>query len=191
MSLDNPAIASRIRSRGLGHWLRERDYAMRLLFLTLFLGLIAVTRTAAAPQQPISTHVTQEVAQLQVDVEGLQTTPDGLYVLVTLASHNPTATPHTIGLHQWANAHTQLGDNMHQRYTLVQTFGIGYGYDRHDWLALDAHSHATAAFLFRIEDPRDRKATSYTFISEQQIVGDDPHRLIPFAIALDHLTPHP
>ncbi len=35
MSLDNPAIVSRIRSRGLGHWPSERDYAMRLLVLTL------------------------------------------------------------------------------------------------------------------------------------------------------------
>jgi len=164
---------------------------MRILFLTLLLGLIAVTRTAAAPQKPISTHVPREVAQLQVDAAGLQTTPDGLYVLVTLTYHNPTATPRIIGLHQWANAHTQLGDNVQQHYTLVQTFGIGYGYDRHDWLALDAHGHATAAFLFRIEDPTDRKATSYTFTSEQQIVGDDPHRLISFAIALDRLTPHP
>jgi hypothetical protein len=51
MSLDSPAIASRIRSRGLGHWPRERGYAMRLLFLALLLGLIAVTRTVAAPQQ--------------------------------------------------------------------------------------------------------------------------------------------
>ena len=127
MSLDNPAIVSRIRSRGLGHWPRERDYAMRLLFLTLLLGLIAVTRTAAAPQKPISTHVPREVAQLQVDAAGLQTTPDGLYVLVTLTYHNPTATPRTIGLHQWANAHTQLGDNVQQHYTLVQRLGSAMG----------------------------------------------------------------
>lgn len=102
---------------------------MHILFLALLLGLIAVTHTVAAPQQPISTHVTQEVTQLRVDVEGPRTTPDGLYVLVTLTYHNPTATPRTIGLHQWANTHNQL--------------------------------------------------------------GDDPHRLISFAIALDHLTPHP
>ena len=164
---------------------------MHILFPALLLGLIAVSRTIAPPQQPVSTHVTQEVTQLRVDVERLQTTPDGLYVLVTLAYHNPTATPRTIGLHQWANAHTQLGDNVHQHYTLVQAFGIGYGYDRHDWLVLEPHGHATAALLFRIEDPTDRKATSYTFTSEQQVIGDDPHRLIPFAIALDHLTPHP
>ena len=111
---------------------------MHILFPALLLGFIAVTRTIAATQQPVSTHVTQEVTQLRVDVERLQTTPDGLYVLVTLAYHNPTATPRTIGLHQWANAHTQLGDNVHQHYTLVQTLGIGYGYDRHDWLVLEA-----------------------------------------------------
>jgi hypothetical protein len=163
---------------------------MRLLFLAL-LYLLVVTRTAAAPQQLISTHISQEVVPLRVDVEGLQTTLDGLYVLVTLAYHNPTATPRTIGLHQWANAHTRLRDDLHQSYTLLQTFGIGYGYDRRDWLTLDAQGHATAAFLFRIGDPRGRKVTFYTFTSEQQIVSDDPHRLIPFVIALDHLTPHP
>src|SRR5262249_22112567 len=161
-------------------------YGMRILFLVL-LYLLVVTRTAATPQQLISMHAPQEVVQLRVDGEGLQTTPDGLYVLVTLTYHNPTATPRTIGLHQWANAHTRLRDDLRQSYTLLQTFGIGYGYDRRDWLTLDTQGHAAVAFLFRIEDPRDRKATSYTFTSEQQIVSDDPHRLIPFTIRLDHL----
>jgi len=114
---------------------------------------------------------------------------EGVFVLVILAYHNTTATPLSIGLQQWANAKTQLVDNVHNSYTLLQTFGIGYGYDRQYWLVLDAHGHATAAFLFRAGDPSNKKATRYTLTSGQQVIVDDPATAGLFTIALRDLTP--
>jgi len=149
----------------------------------------AILIASAQPPQPATLISTKGVTPLPVAVEGLQVRIEGVFVLVILAYHNTTATPLSIGLQQWANAKTQLVDNVHNSYTLLQTFGIGYGYDRQYWLVLDAHGHATAAFLFRAEDPSNQKATRYTLTSGQQVISDAPTAVGLFTIALRDLTP--
>ena len=149
----------------------------------------AILIASAQPPQPATLISTKGVTSLPVAVEGLQVRIEGAFVLVILAYHNTTATPISIGLQQWANAKTQLVDNVQNSYTLLQTFGIGYGYDRRYWLMLDAHGQATAAFLFRAEDPSDKKATRYTLTSGQQVIIDDTTTEGIFTIALRNLTP--
>ena len=150
---------------------------MKPYALAIILGL---TLTASAqPRQP-----------LPVNVEALHVRTEGAFVLVILAYHNPSATPLTIGLQQWANAFTRLGDDAHNSYTLIQTSGIGYGYDARDWFMLDAQGHATAAFLFRAEDPANTPPTRYTFTSGQQLRSADAPTSTTFTVSLGNLTPH-
>jgi hypothetical protein len=163
---------------------------MKALSLSLFLGLTCTILTASAqPPQPATLIAPKGAAPLPVAVEGLQVRIEGAYVLVILAYHNTTAAPISIGLQQWANATTSLVDNAYNSYTLLQTFGIGYGYDRRYWLMLDAHGQATAAFLFRAEDPSDKKATRYTLSSGQRVSIDDTTAAGMFTITLRDLIP--
>ena len=163
---------------------------MKALSLSLILCLTCTILIASAqPPQPATLIDTKGVTPLPVAVEGLQVRIEGAFVLIILAYSNTTATPISIGLQQWANATTRLVDDVHNSYTLLQTFGIGYGYDRHYWLMLDAHGHATAAFLFRAEDPSDKRATRYTLTSGQQVIIDDTTTEGIFTIALRDLTP--
>ena len=149
----------------------------------------AILIASAQPPQPATLISTKGVTPLPVAVEGLQVRIEGVFVLVILAYHNTTGTPISIGLQQWANATTHLVDDVHNSYTLLQTFGIGYAYDWRYWLVLEAHGHATAAFLFRAEDPSDKKATRYTLTSGQQVIIDDTTTEGIFTIALRDLTP--
>jgi hypothetical protein len=161
---------------------------MKALFLTLIISLTCAILTASAQSpQPAILTPTKGVTALPVAVEGLEVRVEGTFVLVTLAYHNATATPLSIGLQQWANAMTGLVDDVHNSYTLLQTFGIGYGYDRRYWLALEAHGYATATFLFRAEDPSSKQATRYTLTSGQQVIADDPTTGGLFTIALRNL----
>jgi hypothetical protein len=163
---------------------------MKALSLSLIVCLTcAILMASAQPPQPATLSPAKGVPPLPIAVEGLQVRIEGVFVLVILAYHNTTATPLSIGLQQWANARTHLVDDVHNSYTLLQTFGIGYGYDRRYWLALDAHGHATVAFLFRAEDPSDKKATRYTLTSGQQVINDDATTGSIFTIALRNLTP--
>ena len=112
----------------------------RSLMTFLLCGLGALL-TACAPRPPVP-----------VAIDGVTVRTEGAFVLVSLAYANPTATPLTIGLQPRANARTHLADDTHQSYTLMATFGIGYGADPHDWLALAPQEHATVSFLFRAND---------------------------------------
>ena len=141
---------------------------------------LALTLTVAAHPRP----------PLPVDVKALHLRIDGAFVLVVLAYYNPTATPLTIGLQQWANAFTQLSDDAHNSYTLMQTSDIGYGYDPRDWLTLDAQGRATATFLFRAENLAGTLPTRYTFTSGQQLRSNDAVNSVPFTVSLGNLTPH-
>ena len=163
---------------------------MKALALSLIVGLAgAILIASAQPPQPATLIPTKGITPLPMTVEGLQVRVEGAFVLVTLAYHNTTATPLSIGLQQWANATTQLVDDVHNSYTLLQTFGIGYGYDRRDWLVLEAHGHATASFLFRAEDPSGKQATRYTLTSGQQVSIDGTTTEGIFTVALRNLTP--
>jgi len=108
-----------------------------------------------------------------VDVDAFQVRPEGALVWVVLAYHNPTATPLHIGLHQWANACTQLVDDVHITYTLLQTVGMGYGSDPRDWLTLAPDARATVTFLFRAADPGDTPPRRYTLRSAQLMRRDE------------------
>jgi len=163
---------------------------MKPYALTIILCLTLACTVLAQPPQPTPTNPTQHFTPLHVDVELLHVRPAGAFVLVMLAYHNTTATPLTIGLQQWANAFTHLGDEAHNNYTLIQTSGIGYGYDPRDWLTLDAEGRATATFLFRAEDPADTPPTRYTFSSGQQLRSNDAPKVAPFTVSLRNLTPH-
>jgi hypothetical protein len=113
---------------------------------------------------------------------------EGAFVLVNLAYANPTATPLTIGLQPWANARTQLADDTPQSYTLLATFGIGYGSDQRDWLALAPQEHATVSFLFGANDRTAPPPTRYTFTSEQQM-RSTATTIVPFTLALSPRAP--
>ena len=163
---------------------------MKALSLCLLVCLTcAILMASAQSPQPATLIPTKGVTPLPVAVEGLQVRVEGAFVLVTLAYHNTAATPLSIGLQQWANARTNLQDDVHNSYTLLQTFGIGYGYDRRDWLALETHGHATVAFLFRAEDLFSKKATRYTLTSGQLVSIDGTTTEGLFTVALRNLTP--
>ena len=125
-----------------------------------------------------------------MDVEAVQVRPEGALVWVILAYHNPTATPLHLGLHQWANACTQLVDDVHNTYTLLQTVGMGYGYDPRDWLTLAPDARATVAFLFRAEAPGDTATRRYTLTSPQLVRRDEATPVTVFTVALRDLLPH-
>ncbi len=152
---------------------------MKPYVLAIILCLTLTLTVSAQPRQPLS-----------VNVEALHVRTVGAFVLVMLAYHNPTTTPLTIGLQQWVNAFTHLDDDAHHSYTLIQTSGIGYGYDPRDWLTLDAQGRATAAFLFRAEDPPGTPPTRYTFTSGQQLRSADTPKIAAFTVSLRNLTPH-
>ena len=101
----------------------------------------------------------------------------------------PTPPPLTIGLQQWANARTHLADDTHQSYTLLATSGIGYGDDRHAWLALAPQGHATVSFLFRAEDPTATSPTRYTLTSGQQLRSGAAATVVPFTLSLSQSVP--
>jgi hypothetical protein len=163
---------------------------MKALALSPILCLTcAILLAAAQPPQPATLLAKKGVPPLPLAVEAHEVRIEGAFVLVILAYHNPTATPMSIGLQPWGNATTRLGDDVRNSYTLLQTFGIGYGSARRYWLGLEAHGHATVALLFRVENPTDKKATRYTLTSGQQLIVGDTPTADRFTVALRDLTP--
>jgi hypothetical protein len=160
---------------------------MTLSALALLLGLalpgLAAQLPACMPQQGPD-------APFPANIEAPQVHTEGLLVWILLAYHNPTATPLHIGLHQWANACTQLVDDVHNTYTLLQTVGIGYGYDPQYWLTLAPDGRATVVFLFRAEAPAATPPTRYTLRSTQLWRRDDATPVTAFMVALPDLIPH-
>jgi hypothetical protein len=71
----------------------------------------------------------------------------------------------------------------------MATFGIGYGADARDWLALAPQEHATVAFLFRAHDRTATAPTRYTFTSGQQLRRDDATPVVPFTLTLSPSAP--
>jgi len=163
---------------------------MKLYALAIILCLALTLTVSAQPAQPTSANSTQHFAPLPVDVEVLHVRTEGAFVLIILAYHNTTATPLTIGLQQWANAFTRLGDDLYNSYTLMQTSGIGYGYDPRYWLTLEPQGGATAAFLFRAEDPAATPPARFTFTSGQQLRSSEDPKVATFTVSLRNLTPH-
>ena len=161
---------------------------MKPSVLALLLGC-ALTCTAVA-QPPACFPPRPSRAPLPVDVEAVQVRAEGALVWVILAYHNPTATPLHLGLSQWANACTQLVDDVHTTYTLLQTVGIGYGYDPRDWRTLAPDARATVAFLFRAEAPGDTAPRQYTLTSAQLARRDEATPVTAFTVALRGLLPH-
>lgn len=149
----------------------------RSLMTFLLCGLGALL-TACAPRPPVP-----------VAIDGVTVRTEGAFVLVSLAYANPTATPLIIGLQPRANARTHLADDTHQSYTLMATFGIGYGADPHDWLALAPQEHATVSFLFRANDLTAPSPTRYTLTSEQQLRSGDAMPVVPFTLTLTPSIP--
>jgi hypothetical protein len=147
-----------------------------MAFLLCGMGALLTACTPARPPVPVA-------------IDSVTVRTEGAFVLVSLAYANPTATPLTIGLQPWANARTQLADDTPQSYTLMDTFGIGYGGDRHDWLALAPQEHATVSFLFRANDRTATPPTRYTFTSEQQMRSGDATTVVPFTLALSPSVP--
>jgi hypothetical protein len=156
------------------------------LVLLLGLGLPGI----ALSQAPACFPLRPSRARPPVDVDAFQVRPEGALVWVVLAYHNPTATPLHIGLHQWANACTQLVDDVRTTYTLLQTVGMGYGSDPRDWLTLAPDAHATVTFLFRADDPGDTPPRRYTLRSEQLMRRDEATPITTFTIALPTLLLH-
>ena len=152
---------------------------MQRLVMTCLLCSIGALLTACAPARP----------PVPVVIDGVTVRTEGAFVLVSLAYANPTATPLTIGLQPWASARTQLADDTPQSYTLMATFGIGYGGDPHDWLALAPQEHATVSFLFRANDRTASPPTRYTFTSEQQLRSGDAMSVVPFTLDLSPSVP--
>ena len=152
---------------------------MQRFVMTCLLCSIGALLTACAPARP----------PVPVAIDGVTVRTEGAFVLVSLAYANPTATPLTIGLRPWANAHTQLADDTPQSYTLMTTFGIGYGGDPHDWLALAPQEHATVSFLFRANDFTATPPTRYMFTSGQQMRSGDATTVVPFTLALSPSVP--
>ena len=152
---------------------------MQRLVMTCLLCSIGALLTACAPARP----------PIPVAIDGVTVRTEGAFVLVSLAYANPTATPLTIGLQPWANARTQLADDTPQSYTLMATFGIGYGGAPHDWLALAPQEHATVSFLFRANDFIATPPTRYTFTSGQQLRSGDATTVVPFTLALSPSVP--
>jgi hypothetical protein len=159
----------------------------RSLMVLLLCGLGALL-PACAPLRPFTSSPPAR-PPLPVAMDGVTVQTEGAFVLVRLAYTNPTATPLTIGLQQWANARTHLEDDTHQSYTLLATFGIGYGDDRQDWLALAPQGHATVSFLFWAEDPAATPPTRYTLTSGQQMRSGDATTIVPFTLSLSQSVP--
>src|SRR5690242_9595269 len=99
-------------------------FLLTLAALALLLGLAL---PSLAAQSPACVLDRRSHASIPVTIEAPQVRTEGALVWVLLAYHNPTATPLHIGLQQWVNACTQLVDDVHNTYTLLQTVGIGYG----------------------------------------------------------------
>ena len=164
---------------------------MKLAVLAVLALLLGLTLPGTAVTQPPACFPpTPTRARLPVDVDAFQVRPEGAFVWVVLAYHNPTATPLYIGLHQWANACTQLVDDVHTTYTLLQTVGMGYGYNPPTWLTLAPDARATVAFLFRAEAPGATSPRQYTLLSEQLMRRDEATPITTFTIALPNLLPH-
>jgi len=155
---------------------------MQLSLIAFLLCGMGAILTACAPLPPF-TASTPVRTPWPVAIDGITVRTEGAFVLVSLAYANPTATPLTIGLQQWANARTHLDDDTHNSYTLMTTYGIGYGDDRQDWLALAPQGHATVSFLFRAEGPIATAPTRYTFTSGQQMHSGDATPVVPFTLS--------
>jgi len=161
---------------------------MKLSLIALLLYGIGALCTACAPLLPF-TSSTPERTPLPVAIDSVTVRTEDTYVLVSLAYANPTTTPLTIGLQQWANARTHLADDTHNSYTLLATSGIGYGYDRQYGLALAPQGHATISFFFRAEDPTATTPTRYTLTSGQQMLSGDATTIVPFTLSLSQSVP--
>jgi hypothetical protein len=124
-----------------------------------------------------------------VDVEVTEVRTEGSLVWILLTYHNPTTTPLHLGLQQWTNACTQLVGDAHTTYTLLQTVGIGYGYDPRNWLTLAPHGQARVVFFFRANDPADPVPRRYTLTSAQLVQHDEAPAATPFTVVLRDLLP--
>jgi hypothetical protein len=171
----------------LGPQLAPRGPLLTLSALALLLGLALPGRAA---QLPACFLERRHHDRAPVSIEAPQVRTEGPLVWVLLAYHNPTATPLHIGLQQWANACTQLVDDVHNTYTLLQTVGMGFGYDPRYWLTLAPEGHATVVFLFRAEAPAATPPTRYTLRSEQFWRGDETTPITAFTVAFPDLVPH-
>ena len=156
--------------------------------LVLLLGL-ALPSPALSPP-PACRPLRPSRAPLPVAVEVTQVRAEGALVWIILAYHNRTATPLHLGLQQWANACTQLVDDVANTYTLLQTVGIGYGDDPWSWLTLAPDGQMRVAFLFRAEAPAATAPTQYTLTSAQLARHDEAAQATPFTVALRGLLPH-
>jgi hypothetical protein len=161
---------------------------MKPAVLALFLGCVLACTAVAQPPACVPPRPLR--ARLPVDVEAVQVRAEGALVWIILAYHNPTATPLHLGLHQWANACTQLVDDVHTTYTLLQTVGLGYGYDPRDWRTLAPEGRARVAFLFRAEAPTDTVPRRYALTSAQLVRRDEATPVTAFTVILRDLLPH-
>lgn len=161
---------------------------MKLATLVLVLALGLPGTVLSRP--PACFPIPQSRAPLPVDVEATEVRTEGLLVWVLLTYHNPTPTPLHLGLQQWANACTQLVDDARTTYTLLQTVGIGYGYDLRNWLTLAPDGQARVVLLFRANDPTDSVPRRYTLTSAQLVRHDEATAATPFTVALRDLLPH-
>jgi hypothetical protein len=156
------------------------------LVLVLMLGLPGTVIS----RPPACFPIRPSRAPLPVDVKAAEVRTEGPLVWILLAYHNPTATPLHLGLQQWANACTQLVGDAHTTYTLLQTVGIGYGYDLRNWLTLPPDGQARVVFLFRANDPTDPAPRRYTLTSAQLVQHDEATAATPFTVVLHDLFPH-
>jgi hypothetical protein len=160
---------------------------MKLSALVLLVGLALPGPAVAQP--PACFPLRPPRVPLLVDVDAVQVRTEGALVWLMLAYHNPTTTPLHIGLRQWPNACTQLVDDVHTTYTLLQTVGMGYGYDPQPWLTLPPDGRATVVFLFRANDPTGTSPTRYTLLSEQLLRRDEAAPVTAFTVVLRNLLP--
>ena len=160
---------------------------MKLAALVLVLGLGLPGTVIARP--PVCFPIRPSRAPLPVDVEATQVRTEGPLVWILLTYHNPTATPLHLSLQQWVNACTQLVDDTHTTYTLIQAVGISYGYER-DWLTLAPDGQARVVFLFRANDPADYAPRRYTLMSAQLARHDEASAVTTFTVAFRDLLPH-
>jgi hypothetical protein len=167
--------------------LAPRGPLLTLSALALLLGLAL---PSFATQLPACFRERRPLAPAPVNIEVPEVRTEGSLVWILLVYHNPTTLPLYIGLEPWANACTQLVDDVHNTYTLLQTLGIGYGSDPRHWLTLAPAGHATVVFLFRAEAPAVTPPTRYTLRSAQLWRRDEATPVTTFRVALPDLVPH-
>ena len=160
---------------------------MKLAALVLVLALGLPGTVISHP--PACFPIPRSRAPLPVDVEATEVRTEGPLVWILLTYHNPTAMPLHLGLQQWANACTQLADDVRTTYTLLQTVGVGHEYDLRNWLTLAPDGQARVVLLFRANDPTDSASRRYTLTSAQLVRRDEATEVTTFTVALRDLLP--